>query len=239
MPGYKYDVSHGSNRWKSLLRDHLHEQAQPVFSCEDTNVPPASIWTGSRLWVEAFRNAGMVSGDTIAISLPPGPAFAQVFAAALWEDLTVAALPPTVEMPASTRVLVTTTNENRINPRIAAGQICPAIWFAKGIGGPELVLPALPMSNRQHRPNPLLQRLLLHDGQGWASIGDAELFSTVQEALRINAFLDQVITTSPAWTCMSSLTEELLAPTIGGASQIVYNTHNFALNTHNFALSVS
>ncbi len=53
----------------------------------------ASLWAGSRQWVNQFRTAGLQSGDRIVCALPPGAAFVQVLIASLWEGLSLAVAP--------------------------------------------------------------------------------------------------------------------------------------------------
>jgi len=65
----------------------------PLFCFAEGVIPAASVWTGSRLWVEAFRAAGLSSGDRIVVALPPSGAWLQVFVAAIWEGLTLALVP--------------------------------------------------------------------------------------------------------------------------------------------------
>lgn len=78
----------------SPLRAALHARikgcAEPLFVFEGRVIPAASVWTGARLWIKAFREAGLVKGDRIVLALDPGPAFLMVLVAGLWEGLTVA-----------------------------------------------------------------------------------------------------------------------------------------------------
>lgn len=75
--------------WRSRVRDRMRGQPIPLFVFGDATIPAASVWTGSRLWVEWFRGLGLTAGDRVVIALPPSPAWLMVAVACLWEDLTI------------------------------------------------------------------------------------------------------------------------------------------------------
>jgi long-subunit acyl-CoA synthetase (AMP-forming) len=72
----------------------MRNRATPLFVFEHATIPAASVWTGSRLWVEYFRSAGLRAGDRVLLALDPSPAWLMVFVACLWEDLTIVPVPP-------------------------------------------------------------------------------------------------------------------------------------------------
>ena len=78
---------------KGALYDAFSGRSLPVVATGDAVMPAASIWTGSRLWVRAFREAGLVPGHRLVLALPPSPGFVQVLIASLWEGLTLAPIP--------------------------------------------------------------------------------------------------------------------------------------------------
>jgi acyl-CoA synthetase (AMP-forming)/AMP-acid ligase II len=80
--------------WRSLLYKRLKEQPQPLFVFNDGIIPAASMWFQMRAWTQAFRGAGLQAGDHILLALPPNRAFMAIVLAGLWEELTVALLPP-------------------------------------------------------------------------------------------------------------------------------------------------
>lgn len=82
-----------TNPWHDLLYERLRDEALPALIADDAITPGASLWTGSRLWTDAFRAEGLQEGDRLVIALPPSPAFVQVLVAALWEGCTVALAP--------------------------------------------------------------------------------------------------------------------------------------------------
>lgn len=80
--------------WRGRVRDRMRGKPAPLFVFEDATIPAASVWTGSRLWVEHFRAIGLNAGDRVVLALPPSPAWLMVFVACLWEDLTVVPVQP-------------------------------------------------------------------------------------------------------------------------------------------------
>lgn len=83
-----------ANPWHSLLYERLRDCAVPAFIDDNAITPAASVWTGSRLWVQAFRGADLQPGDRVVIAMPASAAFVQVLIAALWQRLTIALAPP-------------------------------------------------------------------------------------------------------------------------------------------------
>jgi acyl-CoA synthetase (AMP-forming)/AMP-acid ligase II len=82
------------NPWHGLWYEFLRDRALPAIIADGAITPAASLWTGARLWTEAFRSAGLKAGDRLVVALDPSPVFVQVLVAGLWESLSVALLPP-------------------------------------------------------------------------------------------------------------------------------------------------
>jgi len=80
--------------WRGRIRDRMRGRATPLFIFEYATIPAASVWTGSRLWVEHFRSAGLRAGDRVLLALDPSPAWLMIFVACLWEDLTIVPVQP-------------------------------------------------------------------------------------------------------------------------------------------------
>ncbi len=89
-PGSK---RHDNALWRDRLYGGLRARALPLVMVDDHTIPAASIWTGARLWIEAFRSAGLERGDRVVLALDPSPAWVQVLVAAIWEGLTLIPLP--------------------------------------------------------------------------------------------------------------------------------------------------
>ena len=76
------------NPWRTLLRSRLRGCPTPLLVMPDALWSAASLWAGSRAWIQALRSAGVVAGDRLVCALPEGPAFVQVLVACLWDEIT-------------------------------------------------------------------------------------------------------------------------------------------------------
>lgn len=81
-------------RLRAILHDRFRSRPAPLLAADHFAIPAASIWTGSRVWVAAFRELGLGPGDRVILALPQGPGFVMALIAALWEGLTLRVLPP-------------------------------------------------------------------------------------------------------------------------------------------------
>lgn len=128
-----------SNPWHELLYDRLRDRALPALIADETITPAASLWTGSRLWLDSFREAGLQRGDRLLISLSPSAAFAQVVVAALWQGVTLVMLPPEADIDAhlasmDARAAVTDQGMRCGVPTSACAT--PHTWRPEGLTGP-------------------------------------------------------------------------------------------------------
>jgi long-subunit acyl-CoA synthetase (AMP-forming) len=131
----------GVNPWHSLLYDRLRDRALPALIADDTITPAASLWTGSRLWLDSFRSLGLKPGDRLLLSMSPSAAFVQVFVAAIWQGLSLVMLRPgaNVEarlaaMDARAAVVDIDTDDPSTAPSDAS---LSHTWQAKGPAGPQ------------------------------------------------------------------------------------------------------
>jgi hypothetical protein len=200
--------------WRTLLHEALHDQAEPVFTADDTNIPPASIWTGSRLWAAAFRDRGIVSGDTIGIALNPGPVFAQVVTAALFENLTIVLSDSVSALPSSVRVLITDVDAS--SP-VANEQV--ARWNPAGIGGPGNIHGTIRVPREGDKDK---YRILSRQGSRWVGTSDTELRSLLDRST--SELAGTICDSSYPWIDRDSFVHGLLAPLAARAAQIV--THS-------------
>jgi len=128
----------GTNPWHGLLYDRLRDRALPALIADDTITPAASLWTGSRLWLDSFRSMGLKPGDRLLMSMSPSAAFVQVFVAALWQGLSLVMLRPGADVdaqlgPMDACAAVVDTDD----PSPAPPDSLPAhTWQAKGPAGP-------------------------------------------------------------------------------------------------------
>lgn len=116
--------------WNELLYARFRDQPYPLFVFEDATLPAASVWTGMRHWVDAFRAAGLSPGDRVVLALPPGPGFLTVLLAALWERLTLAFVPASTDVPACCEAL-----DARLGV-VPSGTRSAGTWTASPAGPP-------------------------------------------------------------------------------------------------------
>jgi len=129
------------------LVEALRGRACPVIFADDDVIPAASLWIGSRHWVNAFRAAGLRPGDRLVLALPASAPFVQVLIAALWEGLTVAPVPAgsdpeTMLDELDARVAVVAQSSGALSGildvtgRPGPGSGRPGVWTADGVSGP-------------------------------------------------------------------------------------------------------
>lgn len=80
-------------RLRDLLYGRFRLQPQPLLAGERFIIPGATLWTGARVWVKAFRELGLRPGDRVAVRLARTPSFVMVTIACWWEGLTLCPLP--------------------------------------------------------------------------------------------------------------------------------------------------
>jgi acyl-CoA synthetase (AMP-forming)/AMP-acid ligase II len=103
--------------WQKRLYARLFQQPYPLFVFDDGVLPAASMWFMMREWVKIFRDAGLTPGSRVVLALPPGRAFVAALLAGVWERLTLALCPPSLNaaetasfLDASALVVQTTTD---------------------------------------------------------------------------------------------------------------------------------
>jgi len=82
------------NPWREIIYQRFRGLPAPLLCFSDCIIPAASIWSGTRVWLNCLRELGLQPGDRIACAVPAGPAFIMVLLASLWEGYTLALLPP-------------------------------------------------------------------------------------------------------------------------------------------------
>lgn len=140
----------GPDRWDSLFRAALRGRPEPLLITQDATIPGASLWTGARLWRDAFRQAGLCPGDRVALALPPSPAFIMALVAGFCEGLTVVPVAPEANLEAVAE---------RIDARAVVGGREGPGAFGADTGG----VPVPPVSLRETMcPASPSARLLMH-----------------------------------------------------------------------------
>lgn len=130
-------IENAENPWRPLLRSALHGRPYPIVVAGERVTPGASLWSGTRRWVEAFRGAGLKPGDRVVHAVEPGPGGLMVLAACLWEGLTVAMASPESPLDSQADALLQTFDARAV---IGNGD---GVWKTLGAGLPQDAPPVL------------------------------------------------------------------------------------------------
>ncbi len=84
--------------WRDALYRRLRGRPLPLLWTRDDLVAAASLWAGARRWTAWWRTHGVGPGDRVVCALPPGPGFAMLLVAALWDDLTFVPAPASADV---------------------------------------------------------------------------------------------------------------------------------------------
>jgi len=202
------------NPWHDLLYERLRDEALPALISDDTITPGASLWTGSRLWTEAFRAAGLKGGDRLIIALPPSTAFVQVLVAALWEGCTVALAPPTEDIES---LLSSLDARAAVTPHSL-----PHAWQAEQYAGPSSTPDALRSFDTDRTPD--VRFLLRTSGTvghaQWVALSDRNVLSVLASHLPHFSLHDARVLSVLPWTHAFGLVLDLLPALLAGAEII-------------------
>ncbi len=203
-----------SNPWHDLLYNRLRDEALPALIINDTITPAASIWTGSRLWTDAFRTAGLQSGDRLVIALPASTAFVQVLVAALWEGCTVALAPPDADVEA---LLDTLDAQAAVSTRST-----PHAWRAEEYAGPCSAPEALRSPRTARAPD--VRFLLRTSGTTgharWIALSDRNVLSVLASHLPHFSLHDARVLSVLPWTHAFGLVLDFFPALLAGAELI-------------------
>jgi long-subunit acyl-CoA synthetase (AMP-forming) len=224
-----------NSRWQEVLYARLRGRPYPLFVFAECIVPAASIWSGARLWVTAFREAGLCAGDRIVLSLPSSPEFAQILVAALWESLTVAFVPPTTDLAALAE------NAENLDARVVFAnrdEITPSVWIPAGCEGPSETMPPLRESRLPRTPE---ARFLLRtsgttansyrsapqspNGR-WIALSDTNIWSVLDShlpALRLSEERTRVLSVLPYHHTFGLILD--LLPALLSGAEILRDPH--------------
>lgn len=202
------------NPWHALLHDRLRDEALPALISDDTITPAASLWTGSRLWVDAFRNSDLRPGDRLLVTLPPSTAFVQVLVAALWEGFTIA-LAPSHDDPAplldtlDARAAVTTDQEIHA-------------WESDEYAGPRSTPDTLRPPDTS--PTPDVRFLLRTSGTTaharWVALSDRNVLSVLAAHLPHLSLQEARVLSVLPWTHAFGLVLDLFPSLLSGSELI-------------------
>ena len=201
-------------RWHGLY-SRFHEQPYPLLVAGDTTVPAATLWAGARLWVQAFRAAGVVRGDRVLLVLLPSAPFVQVLLAALWEGLTLVPVAP-VSSAADLASLIEETDASLAVWNGDGG----AAWQPDSIAGPG---PDRPLRPTRHAPTPDARFLLRSSGTGgaarWVALSDENIWAVLDSHLPLMGLregVSRVVSVLP-WHHAFGLVLDLLPALLCGA----------------------
>jgi acyl-CoA synthetase (AMP-forming)/AMP-acid ligase II len=203
-----------TNPWKDLLYDRLHDEALPAIIADDTITPAASLWTGSRLWVQAFRDADLSPGDRLVIALPPSTAFVQVLVASLWEGYSVALAPANDDIPAlldtlDAQAAVTTDGG-------------PHAWSSDQYAGPRSTPDALRPAETAPTPDVrfLLRTSGTTDHARWVALSDRNVLSVLASHLPHFSLHDARVLSVLPWTHAFGLVLDFFPALLSGSELI-------------------
>jgi len=210
----------GHARWHERLYTRLQGQAYPLTIFEDGIVPAASLWSGARRWVAAFRENGLETGDRLVIALPASPAFIQVLIAGIWEGLTLAFLPPADDIGNAMTQLDARAG-------VALKRDVTAVWTPELCCGP--VEGRLPLRAALGPPTPDARFLLRTSGTTgmphWVALSDDNLFAVLDShRLRLRLEKARLLSVLP-WHHAFGLVIELLSALLAGAEIVCDPSH--------------
>jgi acyl-CoA synthetase (AMP-forming)/AMP-acid ligase II len=202
------------NPWHELFYERLRDQPLPALITGGAITPGASLWTGSRLWLESFRATDLQAGDRLVIALPPSTAFVQVLVAALWEGYTVALTSSDADVPSVV---------DRLDAR-AAVTVEPTrhAWVSEEYAGPSATPDALrpPTHDRTPHVRFLLQTSGTTAHARWIALSDRNVLSVLHSHLPHFALHDARLLSVLPWTHAFGLVLDLLPALFAGAEII-------------------
>jgi len=202
-----------TNPWHEILHARLRGSPYPLFDFQDHIIPAASIWTGSREWVTAFRKASLQPGDRIALLLPPSSTFLAVLTAALWEGLSIALYSPDTATDAALLA-----SDARLVVSHSRGQF---VWNPTASTSPPLLEHLPPLRSAVTLPQPDARFLLRTSGTSGSSrtvaLSDAGILSVIRSHLPLLDMDDAVVLSVLPWHHSFGLVLDLLASVVAGA----------------------
>jgi acyl-CoA synthetase (AMP-forming)/AMP-acid ligase II len=202
------------NPWKSLLFDRLCDRALPATIWKGNITPAASLWTGSRLWTQAFRSGGLEAGDRLVIALPSNTTFVQVLLAAIWQGCTVCLVPSSEDVDAACEEL---------DARAAvAEEPGPHVWTPEGYAGPRTTPDALRSVSAGRTPSVrFLMRTSGTTGLArWVALSDRNVLSVLRSHLPHFRLNDGRVLSVLPWTHAFGLILDFFPALLAGAEII-------------------
>ena len=200
-----------TNPWRSLLYERLVDKPLPLIVEQDIITPGASIWLGARLWYKAFRAHDLKKGDRIILALPPSAPFLQILTAALWEQLSIAIVPPGPVAEETRRYL-----DAKV---IFSTQSAAYAWTPNGLAGPSHQKPRF--AKTKYGTSDEVRFLLSTSGTSghpkWVALSDENILNVLNSHIpRMDLERARVLSVLP-WFHVFGLTLDLLASLLSGA----------------------
>ena len=205
--------------WRRLLFERFRDRPLPLLVSEYGTIPAASIWTGSRIWIGAFRELGLQAGDRVIVALPPSPAFLQVLIAGIWQELTMAFVPETA---------VVEHTLQQVDARcIIALKKGSHTLVPNGVEGPGYPSPQLRSTIAAPTPEArfLLQTSGTTGAPRWIALSDRNILSVLQYHIKALKLSEARVLSVLPWNHAFGLIIDLLTALFSGA-EIIRDTHS-------------
>ena len=200
--------------WRRLLFERFRDRPLPLLVSSYGTIPAASMWTGSRIWLGAFREIGLQPGDRIVVALPPSPAFMQVLIASIWQELTIALVPETAMVEQTLQQV-----DARCIVALKEGQ---HTLVPNGVEGPGY--PAPQLRSTIASPTPAARFLLQTSGTTgaprWIALSDRNILSVLNSHIEALGLHEARVLSVLPWNHAFGLIIDLLTAAFSGAEII-------------------
>ena len=190
--------------WRQLLFECFRDRPLPLLVSDYGTIPAASMWTGSRIWLGAFREIGLKAGDRLVIALPPSPAFLQVLIAGIWQELTLVFVPETAVVESILQQV-----DARCMVALKPG---PYTLVPNGVEGPSYPPPQLRSTIANPAPEArfMLQTSGTTGAPRWVALSDRNILSVLYHHIKaLNLHEGRVLSVLP-WNHAFGLVIDLL-----------------------------
>lgn len=200
--------------WRELLFERFRDRPLPLLVSDYGTIPAASMWTGSRIWVGAFREIGLQAGDRLVVALPPSPAFLQVLLAGIWHELTLVFVPETAMVE---------TIMQQVDARCCVAlKIGPHTLVPNGVEGPGFPPPQL--RSAVAPPCPEARFMLQTSGTTgqprWVALSDRNILSVLYHHIKELDLAEARVLSLLPWNHAFGLIIDLLTALFSGAEII-------------------
>ena len=200
--------------WRQLLFERFRDRPLPLLVSDYGTIPAASMWTGSRIWVGAFREIGLTAGDRLVVALPPSPAFLQVLIAGIWHELSLVFVPETAMVETIMQQV-----DARCSVALTPG---PHTLVPNGVEGPGYPPPQL--RSTVASPSPDVRFMLQTSGTTgnprWVALSDRNILSVLYHHSKTLTLGEERFLSVLPWNHAFGLILDLLLALFNGAEII-------------------